>query len=481
MKKSSAAPLQELVRILSADQVLTSPADLLTYDADGLTQHRAIPRAVVLPHSTDQVARVVRWCHERGVPFVPRGAGTGLSGGALPCESGIILELARMNRLLEVNVDERFAQVQVGLINQELSEAVREHGLFYAPDPSSQSACTIGGNIAENSGGPHCMKYGMTTQHILGATIVLPEGTVTHFGGPHSGLPGLDLLGLFVGSEGTFGVVTEALVALQKIPACTRLLFVAFRELVNACRAVGKMVARGMEPAALEMIDQTTIQVIEQSVFACGLPEDAGGVLLVELDGLPTQVDADSELVREISSELGAFEIREADDAAQRLQLWKGRKAAFGALGRLKPDLYVQDAVVPRSKLPEILNTMMQIARKHDVLLSNVFHAGDGNLHPNISFDGRDAHEARRVAEAGKEIMQACLDVGGALSGEHGIGREKRDFMPMLFSARDLEVFADVRRVFNPQGLCNPDKVLPGTKVCQEFRQGIEIPGVTTP
>ena len=466
--------LAELRRIVGEDSLLHSAADLLVYEADALTHYRARPIAVVLPRDTEQVLEVVRWCHQKGVPFVPRGAGTGLSGGALPCSGGIVVGTARMRRILEVHPEDRCAKVEVGLVNLDLSRALEPHGFFYAPDPSSQSACTIGGNVAENSGGPHCMKYGMTTQHILGLTVVTASGERLELGGPETDPGGFDLTGLFVGSEGTFGIATEAWVKITRVPQVVRLLFCAFSAVEDACRAVGDMVARGVEPAALEMIDRTTIEVVEDSVYACGLPRTAGAVLLVELDGDSLQVDEDTTAVKEIVQRHGIQEIQEANTADERGRLWRGRKAAFGALGRLKPDLYVQDAVVPRSKLPEVLRAILAVADEHDVLLSNVFHAGDGNLHPNISYDGRDSHETERVQRAGERIMRICLDAGGALSGEHGIGREKRDFMPMLFSDDDLALFRRVRDAWNPTGLCNPDKVLPSPKVCREFRAGAE-------
>jgi len=423
---------------------------------------------------------VVKWCDEHDVPFVPRGAGTGLSGGALPCPDGIVISLMRLNQVHEVDAQDRVARVGVGLINQDLTEAVTEQGQFYAPDPSSQSACTIGGNVAENSGGPHCMKYGMTTRHVLGLTVVLPDGEVMELGGPMGEGPGLDLVGTFVGSEGTFGIATEAWVRLTPQPECVRLLSLAFTEMERACHAVSAMVASGIEPAALEMIDQKTIEIVEDSVYAAGLPREAGALLLVELDGLREQVEHDTVLVRRLAEEHGCFLTHEAENDAERARLWKGRKVAFGALGRLKPDLYVQDAVVPRSRLPEVLGRILAIARERDLLLTNVLHAGDGNLHPNISYDGRDEAETRRVIEAGKEILQVCLDAGGALSGEHGIGREKRDFMPLLFSAEDLDSFRRLRQAWNPKGLCNPDKILPDAKTCAEFRRDVSIEGAST-
>jgi glycolate oxidase subunit GlcD len=471
--------MRELEKMVGRENVLTGSADLLTYESDGLTHFRHRPRAVVLPASTEEVAAVVKWCHATGTPFVPRGAGTGLSGGALPCESGLVIELARMRRILEIHARDRFARVECGVINVELSQAVKPLGLHYAPDPSSQTACTLGGNVAENSGGPHTAKYGTTTDHVLGLKVVLPDGGIVELGGPLAESPGVDLVGTFVGSEGTFGIATEITLKLTPLPPAIRTFLFAFAELDRACVMVSRIVAEGILPAALEMLDKTTIQVVEASVLAAGYPTNADAVLLVELDGLAQQVDEDARRVRALGTELGAFETREATTPEERLKLWKGRKGAFGALGRLSPDLYVQDAVVPRSKLPEILKRVRAIADEERVRLSNVFHAGDGNLHPNISYDGRDKDEVARVVRAGERILAACIEQGGSLSGEHGIGAEKRDAMPLLFGEDDLDLFSKVRRAFNPLGLCNPDKVLPGPKTCIEFRRGVAIEGVT--
>ena len=468
-----------LERIVGRQHVLSGAADLLAFESDGLTHFRRKPRAVVLPGSTEEVAQIVRWCVETGTPFVPRGAGTGLSGGALPCETGVVIELARLHRILEVRARDRVARVQCGVVNADLSATVRPLGLHYAPDPSSQTACTLGGNVAENSGGPHTMKYGTTTDHILGLRVVLPDGEIAELGGPLAELPGLDLVGNFVGSEGTFGIATELWVRLTPTPPTVRTFLFAFNELDTACRMVSRIVADGILPAALEMLDRATIQVVEASVLRAGYPTNADAVLLAELDGVAPQVDDDARRLRAIAAESGAFETREATTAEERLKLWKGRKGAFGALGRLSPDLYVQDAVVPRSKLPEVLRKVREIATEERVKLSNVFHAGDGNLHPNISYDGRDREEVARVLRAGERILTLCIEAGGSLSGEHGIGMEKRDSMQLMFAPDDLALFGRVRHAWNPLGLCNPDKVLPGTKVCVEFRPGVAIDGVT--
>ncbi len=472
------ADLGALKNTVGENAVLTSKADLLVYETDALTCFRQPPLAVVLPRSTEEVAEVVRWCNRLDVPFVPRGAGTGLSGGALPVKGCIVIETARMNRILEVNAVDRYARVEPGVVNLELSKAVNGLGLHYAPDPSSQSACTIGGNIAENSGGPHCMKYGMTTQHILGLTVVTGEGKIVRLGGPQPELPGLDLVGLFVGSEGTFGIVTEAIVRLTPLPQSICTLLFAFSSMEDACRAVSSIVAAGIQPAALEMLDQKTIEVVEDSVLAAGYPRSAAAVLLVELDGLEAQVKSDTGRTIEQCARCGSFETREAISPEDRAKLWKGRKGAFGALGRLKPDLYVQDAVVPRSSLSRVLPQILEIARRNRVLLTNVFHAGDGNLHPNISYDGRDAEETARVIQTGEEILRLCVESGGSLSGEHGIGIEKKDYMSFLFSDADLEEFRKVKEVFNPRSLCNPGKALPSPKVCAEFKEGSSAAGL---
>jgi len=427
----------------------------------------------VLPRSTEQVAAIVKLCRRDGVAFVPRGAGTGLSGGALAKEGSVIVELSRMNRILELRPDDRYAVVEVGLINVMLSRAVKPLGLQYAPDPSSQMACTIGGNVAENSGGPHCFKYGATTRHVLALKVVLPNGEVVALGRPQGEVLGYDLVGLFVGSEGTLGIATEATLKLTPLPAQVETLLAAFRSVEEACEVVSRIVASGITAAALEMLDRLTIEAVEASIYAAGYPKDAGAVLLIELDGHPAQVSSDSARVHQIVQAARPLLVRLAQDEAERLKLWKGRKGAFGALGRLAPDLYVLDTVVPRTRLPQVLREVLEIGQRHRVRLSNVFHAGDGNLHPNISYDGRDADELQRVVKASGEIVRACLAAGGALSGEHGVGIEKRDYMPLLFSEDDLAMMARVRDVFDPDHCCNPNKVLPQTKACSEYRQDL--------
>ena len=447
---------------------LARPAELLPYECDGLTLHGELPAAVVLPRDTDEVARVVRACRRFGVPFVPRGAGTGLSGGAIAMEGGVVVECSRLDRVLAVDVENRFAVVQPGLVNAALSRAVAPHGLFYAPDPSSQAACTIGGNLGENSGGPHTLKYGTTTNHVLAVQLVMPDGEIVRLGSPTGWSAAPDLVGAVVGAEGTLGIVTEVTVRLSPIPEAVETLLAIFPDVVSACRAVGRIIRSGLVPAALEIVDRRTIEAVEASVYAAGLPRDAGAVLLVELDGPRPAVDRQIGRIRELASAESATRVDVARDAAERDRFWRARKGAFGAMGRLAPDLYVHDAVVPRAKLPEILERICAIADHHRLRLSNVFHAGDGNLHPNISFDRRDPGELERVLAAGREILEACVAAGGSISGEHGIGVEKREYMKLVFSDADLEAMCRLRAAFDPDHVCNPGKVFPTTRFCIE-------------
>ena len=444
------------------------PEDLFVYEADGLTLHRARPRAVVLPREKAQVAGVVKICQAFGVPFVARGAGTGLSGGALALDGGVVIECARMNQILEVNIEDRYAVVQPGVINLELSKAVAPHGLFFAPDPSSQAACTIGGNVAENSGGPHTLKYGTTTDHVLALEVVLPDGEFASFGSRTGWPQGYDLVGAFVGSEGTLGVVTEATVRLLELPHSVETLLAIFPDVFSACRSVGAIIGAGMVPASLEVIDQRTIAAVEASVYAAGLPTDAGAMLLIELDGPAVVVAEEVERVRGLIAQSNADRVEVARDDQERERFWRARKGAFGAMGRLAPDLYLYDTVVPRVRLPEVLEQICEIGDRYRLRLSNVFHAGDGNLHPIISFDRRDAEEMKRVLAAGEEILRVCVDAGGVLSGEHGIGNEKQKFMGLLFGEDDLDAMRRLRAAFDPKGICNPGKVLPTPRACVE-------------
>jgi glycolate oxidase subunit GlcD len=454
--------------VVGDDACLVRPEELFVYEADGLTLHRSRPRAVVLPEEKTQVARIVKACRAVGVPFVARGAGTGLSGGALALDGAVVIECSRMDQILEVNPEDRYAVVQPGVINLELSKAVAPHGLFYAPDPSSQAACTIGGNVAENSGGPHTLKYGTTTDHVLALEVVLPDGEFANFGSATGWTPGYDLVGAFVGSEGTLGVVTEATVRLLELPQSTETLLAVFPDVISACRAVGAIIGEGFVPASLEVLDQRTIAAVEASVYAAGLPSDAGAVLLIELDGSSMVVKREMERVRDLTSQAGAGRVEIARDEQERQQFWRARKGAFGAMGRLAPDIYLYDTVVPRAKLPEVLERICEIGDRYDLRLANVFHAGDGNLHPIIPFDRRDSEQMSRVLAAGEEILRVCVEAGGVLSGEHGIGNEKRKFMKYLFGEDDLDAMRRLRAAFDPDGVCNPGKVLPTPRACVE-------------
>ncbi len=440
------------------DFVLTRPAELLPYESDGLTVYRLLPGAVVLVRETEQVIRVVSLLHEAGIPFVARGAGTGLSGGALT-DGGVVIEMSLMNRILGIDAENRRARVQPGVLNEELGAAVEPFDLMYAPDPSSQVACTLGGNVAENSGGPHCLKYGVTSDHIQSLQVVLPDGTLVRL--PGSDAPGYDLVGLFVGSEGTLGICCEIEVRLIQRPQAVETLLAHFDEIDGACRAVSAIIATGIVPAALEMVDRETIRAVEASVYAAGFPTDVAASLIVELDGPEAGLAEQAARVKAILLEHGAREVGRAADDAERTRFWQARKKAFGAMGRLGPDLMVQDATVPRSKLPAVLGRVYEIARKYDLLITNVFHAGDGNLHPNIPFDRRDAELTEKVHAASREIMEACVAAGGTITGEHGVGLDKLDYMSLIYTADDMETMRWVKEVFDPSDVCNPGKVLP--------------------
>ncbi len=460
--------LATLRGIHEVGEVLHRDAELFPYESDGLTLLRGRPGAVVFPTSTRAVANVVAACIAARVPFVARGAGTGLSGGATPVDGCVVIECSRMDRVLEVDASNRTATVQPGLINSHLSEEVAPLGLHYAPDPSSQTACTIGGNIAENSGGPHTLKYGTTSPHVLAVEVVLPDASTLWLGRRDGHAEGYDLRGLVVGSEGTLGIVTAAVVRLLPNPDHVCTLLASFESLVAACEAVSGIVASGIVPAALELLDDRTIEAVEASVFAAGYPTDARAVLLVELDGIEAAVEPERGRVELLCREHGAIDVRVARDEAEREALWRGRKGAFGAMGRLAPDLYVHDAVVPRAKLPEVLERVCAICDERGLKLANVMHAGDGNLHPNLSFDARDPEQMERVREIGVEILRICIEAGGVLSGEHGIGLEKRDYMSLQFEDRDLEPMRWVHDVFDPEDLCNPGKVIPTPRACTE-------------
>ena len=451
--------------IVGPEAVVTDPSDLLVYESDGLTILRAAADVVVFPRSTEEVAACVRLANAEGLPFVARGAGTGLAGGCLPAEGGLVIALTRMNRILEVDYDNQVAVVEPGLVNLHLSQALAPRGFYYAPDPSSQIACTIGGNVANNSGGPHTLKYGVTTNHVLGLEVVLPDGEVVWLGGTRREHQGYDLVGVFVGSEGTFGIATKIAVRILRRPPAVKTLLAVFDQLDQASQAVAAITARGCTPAAVEMIDQVTIQAVEDA-YGAGYPRDAAAALLIELDGLAVGLDEEARRVEAACRENGAREVRVARDEAERQLLWKGRKAAFGAYGRVSPAYFVMDGVIPRSRLPLVLARIAEIVAAHRLRVGNVFHAGDGNLHPNILYDPRVPGEVERVLAAGAEIMKVCVEVGGSISGEHGIGVEKQNFMPWIFTEADLAAMAAVKAAFNPTGRCNPGKIFPTAKSC---------------
>jgi glycolate oxidase len=455
--------VQAMKVALGVSAVITEPEQLRTYECDGLTGHRVVPGLVVLPTSTEEVQEAVRLCAREGVPFVARGAGTGLSGGALPVAEGIVVSLTRMNRVLSVDLEAGRVTVQPGVTNLAVTEAVAAEGFYYAPDPSSQQVCTIGGNVAENSGGAHCLKHGFTVNHVLEAEVVLPDGERVRL---RAGDPGPDLLGAFVGSEGTLGIATELVVRVLRAPEAVRTLLAGFDSTDQAGAAVSEVVAARILPAALEMMDRLTIEAAEAAVHP-GYP-DVGAVLIVELDGLAAQVEADLAAVEEICREKGAVEVRIAADEAERALLWKGRKSAFAAMGRVSRDYYVQDGVVPRTRLPQVLRRIAELEREHGLRVGNVFHAGDGNLHPLVLYDTRRPGQAERAQELAVAILDVCMEAGGSLTGEHGIGVDKACSMPLMFGPGDLEAMQRLRRAFDPAGLCNPGKVFPTPRLCGE-------------
>ncbi len=460
--------LAALREAVGEESVVWRPEDLATYEFDG-TVERALPHAVVLPTSAEGVQAVVRACRRLGVPLTPRGAGTGLSGGSVPLRRGVVISTARMRRVLEIDPVDRVAVVEPGVPNLELTRQASKFGLLYAPDPSSQAACTIGGNVAENAGGPHCLALGVTQNFVLGIEVVTADGELRWLGGRAPDAPGFDLRGAFIGSEGTLGIATKVVVRLLPRPPAVLTLLAAFETVGAACEAVSSIIARGIIPAAMEMMDRLCIEAVEQG-FRVGYPPGAGAVLLVEVEGLEGQVEAEAARVRAECLERGATEVRVARDESERALLWRGRKGAIPALGRLAPNYYIVDGVVPRSRLAPVMERVGEIAARSGLRIANVFHAGDGNLHPLILFDEREPGAAARVLETAAAIMRVCVEEGGTLSGEHGIGAEKREFMPWLFGERDLEQMARLRGVFGAaEGLFNPCKVFPGGTGCGEM------------
>jgi glycolate oxidase len=442
------------------------PTSLKVYECDGYTLEKAAPALVLLPETVQEAARCVSLLARAGVAFVPRGAGTGVSGGCLPADAAVMIGTSRLRKIRSIDFDNRVAEVEAGVVNLEVSRAVESRGLYYAPDPSSQSACTIGGNVAENSGGPHTLKYGVTVNHVLALEIVLPDGQVVWLDREHDA-PGYDLAGVVTGSEGTLGLVTAARVRLMRKPEAVATLLGVFPGIAEASRAVSAIIAAGIIPAALEMMDALVIEAVE-AAYHFGFPPDAGAVLLIELDGLAGGMDVLAERVRRICISEGASDVQHAATEAERALLWKSRKRAFGAMGRLAPNYCTQDGVVPRSRLPEIAATISRVSERYNLRIANLMHAGDGNIHPLVLYDDSVAGEAERVIAAGNEILEACLDLGGSITGEHGIGVEKMGLMASAFSPDTLAAMADVRDAFNPRGLCNPGKVVPSSRSCVE-------------
>lgn len=461
----SADFIQRLRAVVGEAGMLSAQEELLVYECDGYVIEKKTPDIVVFPTSTEQVVAIVKLCQEFRVPFVPRGAGTSLAGGCLPVGGGVMLALTRMRRILEVNLRDRYAIVEPGLVNVHLTQHLKGTGYHYAPDPSSQGACTIGGNFATNSGGPHTLKYGVTVNHVLGAEMVMPDGSVVQLGGPTEDNFGYDLTGLFVGSEGTFGICTKIIVRLTRDPAAYRTMLGVFNSVEDATQTISNIIGAGIVPAALELMDQGIIEAVE-AAFQFGFPLDAAAVLLIEVDGLEVAVDEEARKITEICHSSGAREVRMAETPKKRQLLWKCRKQAFGAIGRLSPSYCTQDGVVPRTKLPEILEFITAVSARHKIRIVNVFHAGDGNIHPILLFDERDADQVQRVLHASDEILNKCIDLGGSVTGEHGIGVEKISFMSKLFSPADLDMMGRVRQAFNPTGLCSPMKMLPTAGAC---------------
>ncbi len=457
----------ELVAVVGRQNVLSSPVDLAVYECDGETLDTARPDLVVLPGNTEEVSEVIKLANRYKVPVSPRGAGTGLSGGATTIMGGISLVLTRMKKILDIDPDNLTATVEVGVTNLAVSKATAKWGLYFAPDPSSQIASTIGGNIAENSGGPHTLKYGMTSQHVLGIKVVLPDGQVTTFGGKARENFGIDLLGVFVGSEGTLGVAVEATLKLTPLPKQIETMIAYFPSVEKGGQAVSDIVAHGVIPAAMEMIDKLTLNAVEDAL-KLGLQKDAGALLIVELDGQKAGIAVQKEIVVNCINKNGAMNISWAENPKERASIWKARKSAFGALGRIAPHAYVLDGVIPRSKLAETISAIAAISEKYKVMIANVYHAGDGNLHPAILFHRDNQEETLRVMKAARDILELCLKLGGTLSGEHGIGIEKLDEMSLAFSAVDLKCMSYVHDAFNPDGILNPGKVVPNLKSCGE-------------
>ena len=472
MSATLAALAERFAQILSTDCVITDPVRLRTYECDGLTYHKATPGLVVLPDNAEQIAAIVRACADAGVPYVARGSGTGLSGGALPRTDGVLIVTSKMRRIVEIDVDNQRAVVEPGVINLDVSKAARPSGYYYAPDPSSQQICSIGGNVAENSGGAHCLKYGFTVNHVLGLEIVTPDGEIVQI---DAGDPGYDLLGAFIGSEGTLGIATKVTVRLTRLPETVQTLLAAFESIEAAGAAVSAIISAGVVPAAIEMMDVLAIEAAEAAVH-CGYPPGAGAVLIVELDGPIAEVGHQFAEVERLCRAAGAFEIRIAADDAARALIWKGRKSAFAAVGRISPDYIVQDGVIPRTSLPGVLARIDELSRDSGIRVANVFHAGDGNLHPLVLYDDAEPGAGARAEIVSGKILDLCIEHGGSITGEHGVGVDKSGHMPRMFTDIDLDTMQMVRCAFDPAGLCNPGKVFPTPRLCGEVpgrRKGV--------
>ncbi|NJN71726.1 MAG: FAD-binding protein [Limnothrix sp. RL_2_0] len=467
--------LRRLTEIVGKDGVVRRKEEILTYECDGLSAYRQRPAIVVLPKTTEEIAAIAKLCHEQEIPWVARGAGTGLSGGALPLENGILIVTARMRDILDIDLKNHQITVQPGVINNWVTQAVSGAGFYYAPDPSSQSVCSIGGNVAENSGGVHCFKYGVTTNHVLRLKVVTPEGEIVILGGHVPEMPGYDLMGVFVGSEGTLGIATEITLQILKQPESICTLLADFTSIEAAGNSVAAIVSAGIIPAGMEIMDNFSINAVEDVVQLNCYPRDAEAILLVEIDGIVEEVKAAKERVKAICTAQGARAIASANDVETRMKLWKGRKSAFAAAGNMSPDYFVQDGVIPRTKLAEVLTAINGIGDRHGYKIANVFHAGDGNLHPLILYNSAIPGDLEAVEAIGGEILKLCVAKGGSISGEHGIGSDKKMYMPDMFTEADLETMGYVRNALNPKGLANPEKLFPTPRTCSESAKMVDV------
>lgn len=469
--------IKNLADIVGGSQsIIYHKEDLLAYDCDGFTLHRYLPKAVVFPKDTQEVSRIVKYCAENQLPFLARGAGTGLSGGAIPLNGEVIISLVRMKRLLSVDLENRRAVVEPGFVNLKLTNSISDKGYYYAPDPSSQYCCTIGGNVAENAGGAHCLKYGVTTNHILGMELVLPNGEIIEIG--HHGIPdppGYDLLGLLTGSEGTLGIVTKITVRILKNPEAKQTVLAYFDYVEDGSQAVSDIISAGIVPAALEMMDKTAIEGVEAAAYPVGHPRDIEAVLLIEVDGISAGIDEQIQQILDVCTNRNVREVKVAKDEAERGRWWANRKTGFGAMGAISPDYLVQDGVIPRSKLPEVLKKIKQISTDSGLRIANIFHAGDGNLHPLVLFDARIPEEAERALIAGSACLKVCAEVGGTITGEHGVGVEKREEMRFVFTDTEIMAQTDIREVFNPNNLLNAGKLFPTPGRCAEVKKEMKV------